>query len=320
MIKYEELHEQLKELLKYGIGSRVELIYFEIIKERDDYLVLAAQLCHPECKVTVKLAGPQTSYPCQFDQIAAIYQLVNQRCEIPIPEVIALDISYQKWPWRYLITTYLAGEEWATTRLHMDVDQRRRAYRQIGEIVAIIHSQQFPIFGEITVDGSVLAKTPFLEALKERASARIFDTNLYQLFLSTLERYDHLFDNVNDACLCHEDLHHYNILFSQGQGGWVLSGILDFDKAWSGHHEIDLARMEFWRGMTTQDFWNAYQEKISISPMYQQRKLIYQLLWCLEFAQSTEEHIKDTQEVCLQLGVDFPGFPKMEHFNMNNRQ
>ena len=319
MIKFEQLLEQLNGLLKYEIGSKVELVEFEITKERDDYLVLAAQLRHPERKVNVKLAGPQASYPCQFDQTAAIYHLVNQRCDIPTLEVIAADISYQNWPWRYLITTYLAGKEWAAYRMQMDADQRSSAYRQIGEIVAKIHSLDFPFFGEIALNGSVLTKLPYIEALKERANTRIIDTNLYQFFLSVLERYSHLFADINDARLCHEDLHHFNILFSQSQGGWVLSGILDFDKAWSGHHEIDLARMEFWRGMTNKEFWNAYQKRISISPMYQQRKLIYQLLWCLEFAQLTEEHIKDTQEVCGLLGVSFPGFSNMEHFGMNNR-
>lgn len=314
MIKYDRLHEQLAQLLKHEVGSKVELIEFEISKSRNDYLVLAAQLRYPALKVSIKLAGPEASYPCQFDQTAAIYQHVVQHCDIPIPEVIAADVSYQNWPWRYLIQTYLHGEEWAASRLSMDREQRSSAYWQIGEAVAKIHSLRFPTFGEIVVDGAILAKQSCLEAIKERANTRIIAPELYSFFLSVLARYANLFDEVKDACLCHEDLHVYNILFNHIHGKWFLSGILDFDKAWSSHHEIDLARMEFWRGMTAREFWTAYQGRITISPMYQQRKLIYQLQWCLEYAQPTSEHLADTLKVCDQLEVCFPGFPKMEHF------
>jgi Ser/Thr protein kinase RdoA (MazF antagonist) len=63
------------------------------------------------------------------------------------------------------------------------------------------------------------------------------------LFMKVLDDNKDLFSEVGQTCLCHEDLHGYNILFRQVDGPWRLATILDFDKTWAGHHESDLARL-----------------------------------------------------------------------------
>ena len=87
-----------------------------------------------------------------------------------------------------------------------------------------------------------------------------------------------LFTDINQTSLCHEDLHDHNILFQYRRGGWHLATILDFDKPWAGYHEIDLARMEFWRGMLSEEFWKAYKASYCLEPQYELRRPIYQLL------------------------------------------
>ncbi|HEX8682568.1 MAG TPA: fructosamine kinase family protein, partial [Ardenticatenaceae bacterium] len=82
-----------------------------------------------------------------------------------------------------------------------------------------------------------------------------------------------------------------------------LATTLDFDKAWAGHHESDLARLDLWQGMTSDSFWQGYQSIQSIDPLYPQRRTIYQLFWCLEYAQNSPEHLADTQRLCLELGI-----------------
>src|SRR5512140_194938 len=104
-------------------------------------------------------------------------------------------------------------------------------------------------------------------------------------------------------------LHGHNILFRLEQGEWRLATILDFDKAWAGHSESDLARLEFWRGMMGLEFWpgsdfwpasvfwSTYEQVHRLEPLYAQRRLIYQLFWCLEYARPTPEHLADTRGV-----------------------
>jgi fructosamine-3-kinase len=143
----------------------------------------------------------------------------------------------------------------------------------------------------------------FLPALRARAELVITKPQLRDFFLAALAERQSWFDGLNAACLVHEDLHAFNLLFHHSANGWQLSTILDFDKAWAGSSESDLAKLEFWRGMVHPQFWEAYKRIATIQEGYQQRKALYQLLWCLEYAEPTELHLNDTQTVCRLLGI-----------------
>jgi aminoglycoside phosphotransferase (APT) family kinase protein len=304
------IHEQLLPLLKQVIGSTVELVGYEVGNRHHDYLVLLAQLQYPSLKVVVKLAGPEAPLACPFDRTATLHRLVAERTTIPMPEVLAADVSYQHYPWRYFIKTHVPGHEWAVVCHRMNPAELSDAYRQLGEAVAQLHAIHFPTFGELSPAGEPPHEAPFLDALQRRADAFIHSARLRDLLFFVLERDAHLFANVQQASLVHEDLHQHNILFEQRGGQWHLATILDFDKAWVGHHESDLARLDLWRGMTSDAFRQGYQTIQSIDPLYPQRRPIYQLFWCLEYAQNSLEHLADTQRLCLELGI-----PAIEHFD-----
>ena len=238
-----------------------------------------------------------------------LHRLVAARTTIPMPDVLAVNMSYQAWPWRYLIKTHIPGQEWAVVRHQMSREELANAYQQIGDAVAQLHAIHFPAFGELDVEGGVQGDGPYLAALTEHARHSIKNARLSDLFLSVLDKQEHLFLDVRQASLCHEDLHGHNILFHYRQGQWRLATILDFDKAWAGHHETDLARLELWKGMTSDEFWRPYEAICPVGPLYRQRRSIYQLLWCLEYAQPTAEHLADTQRLCAELGL-----PRLERF------
>ncbi len=84
---------------------------------------------------------------------------------------------------------------------------------------------------------------------------------------------------------------------------WRVATLLDFDKGWAGHPEIDLARMEFWDGMTAPAFWAAYRTVSPVDQGYEQRKLFYQLIWCFEFSRNTPRHLVDTNRLCEKFGL-----------------
>jgi aminoglycoside phosphotransferase (APT) family kinase protein len=300
---------QLLQLLQQTLGTKVELIDFQICNRHHDYLVLLVQLRHPSIEVAVKLAGPEAPLACPFERTAMLHRLVATCTNIPMPEVLAVNMSYQTWPWRYLIKTYIPGQEWAVVRRQMNPEELSNAYQQIGNAVAQLHTIHFPMFGELAVDGSVQGDEPYLTALTEHARSAIKNAHLRDLFFSVLEKQQALFLDVRDASLCHEDLHKHNILFQYRQGRWHLATILDFDKAWAGHHETDLARLELWKGMTSPEFWGPYEAIRPVEPLYKQRRPIYQLLWCLEYARPTAEHLADTQRLCVELGL-----PCLERF------
>src|SRR6266540_6025352 len=108
--------EDVLRLLRDVMGSSVEILEAETVKQDEDYQVIIAGLRRPSLKVVIKLAGPGAVRISSFERTAAIHQMVANRTSIPMPTVIAANESYQKWPWRYFIKTYLAGEEWAAIR------------------------------------------------------------------------------------------------------------------------------------------------------------------------------------------------------------
>ena len=301
--------DQLLYLLQHTFGPKVRLIDYQIGNRHHDYLVLLVRLSRPSIHVVVKLAGPQAVMACSFDRTAMLHRLVAARTTIPMPEVLAVNMSYQTWPWRYFIKMHIPGQEWAVVRGQMSGEDLSGAYRQIGNAVAQLHAIHFPAFGELDVDGAVQGDRPYLSALTARAQLSIKSARLRDLFLSVLDEHKRLFLDVGQASLCHEDLHHHNILFQYRQGQWRLATILDFDKAWAGHHEIDLARLDLWKGMTSSEFWSSYEATCQIETLYEQRRPIYQLLWCFEYAQPTAEHLADTRRLCAELGL-----PRLERF------
>lgn len=299
----------LLQLLRQTLGSKVELVDAVVTNRHDDYLVLCVMLRHPSLMVVVKLAGPRVPFSYPFDRTALFHRLVATSTSIPIPDILAVDVSCKEWPWRYLIKTFIPGQEWAKVQPQLKPQELHDAYRQIGQAVAELHSIAFPDFGEVHSDGSVQPMGSYLAALTERARLCIVKPGLADLFLHVIDEHRELFSDVSNACLCHEDLHKFNILFQRAQGNWRLATILDFDKAWAGHLESDLARLELWTGMVGEGFWSAYKAFGSVSDAYVQRRPIYQLFWCLEYAQPSPKHIADTQQICALLGI-----PPLTHF------
>ena len=300
------LPDQLQLLIRHTFGSKVEIVKQKIANRHHDYLVLILQLHQPSIDIVVKIAGPEALMATSFDRTVLCHSLVSMNTNITMPEILAVNMSFQTWPWRYLIKTYIPGQEWMIARQQMNTQELTSAYHQIGSAVAQLHGIQFPAFGELDLAGRVQSSGSFLTAFVKRAQLSINSARLRELFLSLLDRNTDLYLNIHQARLCHEDLHGHNILFQYREGHWYLATILDFDKAWAGHHEIDLARLEFWRGMTSVEFWESYQENCLVDPLYEERRPIYQLLWCFEYAQSTPEHIRDTKQLCTKLGLICP--------------
>jgi len=305
----DETRTMLLELLQSIYGSDAGIGDVKVVNQHHDYAALLLDLNNPALKLAVKLAGREAPYSYPFDRTAYWHQLVSQQTSIPMPKIIAVDVSYQNYPWRYLIKTFITGEVWADVRPQLHGEDLRRAYEQIGQAVGELHSLTFEQFGDVNPDDVQAAHGDFYTVLIERVKASIRNERIRQDFLNLLEANQSLFANVTQPRLCHEDLHPYNILFQQSAGEWQLATILDFDKAWAGHHEIDLAKLTLWDGMTGEGFWEHYTEVMKIDDGYLERQPFYQLWWCLEYAANMPKHLKDTRRLC-----DLLGFPPIEQF------
>jgi aminoglycoside phosphotransferase (APT) family kinase protein len=295
--------DELLDLLRLTLGSAVEIRACTVANQSHDYLVVLVRLGRPNIELVVKVAGPSAPYLHDFDRTAALHRLVRTHTSIPMADVLAVDGTGRQWPWRYLIQTYVPGEEWATVQPVMDREELIDAYGQLGDAIGQLHSIRFPAFGALDANGTVQGTPSWHAALATRAANVITHPVLSEMFRAVLSDHAVLFDDVRAPNLCHEDLHKHNILFRHQEGRWMLATVLDFDKAWSGHFETDLARLELWTGMVEQPFWQPYLAHRSLSAAYEPRRPLYQLLWCLEYARPTPQHLAVTSQICATLGL-----------------
>src|SRR5436190_15754858 len=99
----------LAELARRTLGAKAKFAGYRALKHQLDYVVLVARCLRPSMWVTIKLAGPRAALPCPFDRTAALLHMVRAETDVPVPEVLAADVSYKEWPWRYMIKTYVPG-------------------------------------------------------------------------------------------------------------------------------------------------------------------------------------------------------------------
>lgn len=295
----------LARLLARLRGGDCRIAAHRVALRRRDYAVVLLTLADDPRALALKLAGPAAPLACPFDRTAAILRLVRQQTALPVPEALAHDMSYRDAPWRYLLATALPGQPWHLARRDWTNDERRDAWASLGRAVAALHTLHFPACGEIGADGAVLDGADYPDALAARARRRIADPDHAARFLALLaERHD-LFAVAATATLSHEDLNPTNLLLARDprDDRWHLTGLLDFDSAWAGAPESDLARLALWDGMTGPAFWAAYAPPRPLTPPEAERRLILQLLWCLEYAQPTARHHADTARLCAVLGL-----------------
>jgi hypothetical protein len=85
-----------------------------------------------------------------------------------------------------------------------------------------------------------------------------------------------------------------------------VTGILDFESAWAGAAESDLARLELWRLSRGTAVRDGYVEVASVADAYAAMRPALQLACCLEYAEyhpSEKGHQALTNLICDELEI-----------------
>jgi aminoglycoside phosphotransferase (APT) family kinase protein len=256
-------------------------------------------------QLVMKVADRDTAPAVDFARTAAVSQLARA-AGAPVPEVLAAGTSSRASEWQYLLQEHVDGVEWSAVRTRLDEEQLAAAHRQIAAAVLAVQSVAFDGFGELSTNAEP-AGVDLPAALRTRAGLRIADPRKRALFEAVLGRESAAFSTDVAPTLCHDDLHHRNVIFRSDGDQWALAGVLDWDKAWAGPAESDVARMAFWDDMTGPGFWEVYRAEVPEVTGNERRTLVYQLLWCLEYADDGPRHSYDTIAVGRRLGLEVDG-------------
>ena len=219
-------------LRQLGRSSRIS--HVEVLQLGAHHAVLRLTVAASSRRLVLKASGPGDARPIDYERTAMVTALARA-AGTPTPAVLAADTSCRAGPWRYLLVEHVEGLEWRQLRGRLDDAEVKSAHRQIASAVLAMQSVHFTSFGETDGMGQP-AGDDLLTALRHRAELRIDRERDRDLFEYLLDREADLFQHQSSA-LCHDDLHHGNLIFQASPSGWRLAAVLDWDKAWAGPPE-----------------------------------------------------------------------------------
>jgi aminoglycoside phosphotransferase (APT) family kinase protein len=208
---------------------------------------------------------------------------------VPVPQVVALDQSRELLPYEYLISTRLEGTPVIDSWSGLSVQERERIAYEAGRYLAVIHSHRFDRFGKLRdlASGGFAcwhdySADYFHRYARQALDLGNIDTSLRDRMQAILERYRPLWDAVTKGSLVHSDYHFENILQHNG----AVSGIIDFEWAYSGDPTIDLVAEDLWEQMCpgSKPFvYAGYTGLRQLDPNHDLKMALYKLYTYLEF-------------------------------------
>lgn len=293
VVSHRDLEGLARDLVAESIGEQAATA--EFLGPADNTAALRLTVAG-ERSVVVKLAATAAQPQIDLRRTAAA---MAQAASVGVPVAAVLGAG-QAQGQQYLIMEHLDGDSWRELRPRLSAADLSQVYADLAAAITALQTLRFDSFGELDAQATP-AGNDLLLALHRRTDLRVADPADRHRFHRLLEREAALLRDAGPPTLCHDDLHHRNVVFRPERDRWQLAGILDWDKCWAGPAESDLARMAFWDDMTGPGFWLAYRTSIPEADGYPERARIYQLLWCLEYPSTSARHRSDRAELAHRL-------------------
>ncbi len=176
-----------------------------------------------------------------------------------IPKVLAADFSRALLPRAFVLQNCLEGVLWDEVAASLNSDETASLWRQLGFYVRRIHGITSQHFGFPAPLGSHQHYSNWLSTLVDGMAQDFDELGLaidgMDMFRKLLTRGAALIDQVGAPCLVHGDLWPRNILVTRRAGEWVISGVLDAERAFWGEPagEWIFSFLDI-----PEDFWRAY--------------------------------------------------------------
>jgi aminoglycoside phosphotransferase (APT) family kinase protein len=295
------VEEVVRVAVRDALGADARVTSVDVLAGEPGRAVARLTVAGTPHALLVKVARGSTvpGRGADFEQTAAAMALASA-AGVPTAEVLAARSAGPGREFGHLVQRAVEGVEWRRLRPRLSEGEVRSVHRRIAGTVLALQSIDLPGFGGLDAAGRP-AGEGLLSTLHRRTDRLVADPAARDDLHALLDREACLSDD-DRATLCHDDLHSDNFLLAHVGGEWRIAGLLDWDKAWSGPAESDVARMAFWDGMTGPGFWEVYRAAVPQADGWPRRALLHQLLWCLEYDSPSERHRADTAAVRSALG------------------
>jgi aminoglycoside phosphotransferase (APT) family kinase protein len=299
-----EITDLARRAVREALGAAAAVETVQTLQAGADSVVLLLRLRRSPVRLVLKLARAEHGAVTDLERTASVMRQAG-RAGVPTAAVLAVDATGRLSGWQHLLQEHVEGRVWREVRPLLSDEQLGSAHEQIATTLLALQSVRPAAFGELDRRGAPIP-VPRAVALQQRVRLRVRRPAARALAEQLLERFDHLLAAASGPVLCHDDLHHQNLVFRADTNDCRLVGVLDWDKAWAGPADSDLARLAFWDDMTGPGFWSVYRAAVPAVDGVHERLLVHQLLWCLEYDVPTERHRSDTAALVGRLGLAWP--------------
>ena len=228
-------------------------------------------------------------------QEPGIHALLRKRTSVPVAQIFAFDDTLELIDRDFLLMERLPGVALS------DAPQTDFAtvLRQVGRYLAEAHGLTAEAYGYIGEHRPMEAQTSWVDAfavmwnrlIDDIVAVGHYNDEESHLFRGLLDSHIQLFDRPVESSLLHMDVWHQNILVD---GGGVVTGLVDWDRALWGDVEIEFAVLDYC-GISEPAFWEGYGQERDLSPEARVRQVFYLLYELQKYIVIREGRNRDSE-------------------------
>jgi len=191
-------------------------------------------------RLVVKIQWPH--YLDDLPRELEAHRLLEPHREVRAPRVLAAGAVESELTWHYLIQERLPGRSLGEVRGHLPRRDLDTIASALGEMIAVLHALPVPTAGPLT--GDCEQWFGFLQAQVERAA---------QHHAPSLTQAPHLLSELPSylagamplappdfrLAVLHCDLTADHVLVAEREGGWRVTGLIDFGDVMAGHADYE---------------------------------------------------------------------------------
>jgi hygromycin-B 7''-O-kinase len=175
-------------------------------------------------------------YASERETEAAVLSAIAGKLPIPTPRVEGIG---EHSGWSYVLMSRLSGESLATAWPRLEAADRERLMVELGEALAALHAIRDPVLVTFAPpDWAAFVTAQRANAVEQQRAKGLDEAWLAQLpeFLEAVP-----LDVAGPRVLLHTEVMREHLLVREGERGWELSGLFDFEPAMYGAPEYELA-------------------------------------------------------------------------------
>jgi hygromycin-B 7''-O-kinase len=223
----------------------------------------------------LKIFPPFDRRQCEVE--AAVLDAVDRRLSIPTPSLCAVG---ELEGWSYMLMQRLPGESLAEAWPRIPPDEQLRLASVLGESLATLHATRAPDLPALRSDWTQFLAEQSMSCVQRQRGHGVDELWIDQIpeFLRSTS-----LAPPASASLLHTEVMREHLLVTNGPGGWVLSGLIDFESCMQGAAEYEFGAVGLFfacdtPGVLRRVFRGYGYEAAQLDAALQHRLMAYTLL------------------------------------------